>query len=204
MKKFAYLTIFTKKLDGSFEYLIGLKKFLNLNDGYIGTNPNQYVIPGGNIMENEDAKNCAVREFEEETGYNLFDLGCENIKQIYSNKYAKFFLAEIPYSSKKLFKYSKSQIIKNGNFPEFLKFKWVSLDDAIIHFKIKPDLNKLIDTYYEHKNKFLEHNRPPYLSEEIYLNILNDNEINLSSEFLKRYILKRLDNEWFIKMFNKI
>ena len=204
MKRFAYLTLFTKNLDGKFEYLIGLKKFLNLKDGYIGTNPNQYVIPGGNMMENEDEKSCAVREFEEETGFNLFDLGCESIKEIYSNKYANFFLAEIPYYNKKNFKYSKSQIIKNGNFPEFIKFKWVNLSDAIIYFKRKPKLEYLINVYLEHKNKFLGISKPSYLSSEMHLNLLNDNNMNTTIIFLKKYISKRLDNDWFINMFKNM
>lgn len=206
MKKYAYLTLFTKDSDNKYLYLIGLKKFLNVNDGYIGTNPNQYVIPGGNIMEEEDATNCAVREFEEETGYNLFDLGCDNIKQIYSNKYAKFFMAEIPYESISNFKYSKTKIINNGHYPEFIKFKWVTHQEAIKYFKRKPKINYLVNVYLENKDKFIKKNlRPNYLSDELYSSLLNDNQdLDELKKFLENYISKRLDNDWFINMFNKI
>jgi 8-oxo-dGTP pyrophosphatase MutT (NUDIX family) len=204
MIKFAYLTLFTENENGEYQYLIGQKKFLNLNDGYIGTNPNQYVIPGGNIMEDETPEVCGVREFEEETGYNLYDLGCNNIKQIYTNKYAKFFMAEIPYKSVNNFKYSKTKIVNKGHYPEFIKFKWVTYKEAIKYFKRKPKIDYLINLYLENKDKFIKkNNKPDYLSNELYLSLLNDNFDDIK-KFLKKYISKRLDNDWFINMFNNI
>lgn len=203
MKKFAYLTLFTKNTEGRYEYLIGQKKFLNLNDGYIGTNPNQYVIPGGNVMAEEDEQACAVREFEEETGFNLFDLGCDILIEVYSNKYAKFYLAEIPYSEKKNFIYDKNVIKQNGHYPEFLKFKWLSLNDSISHFKRKPKVDYLVNLYFENKHRFINNYKPSYLSEELYQCLINDYQEPVR-DYLKKYITKRLDNDWFIKMFNKI
>lgn len=203
MKKFAYLTLFTKNLEGEYEYLIGQKKFLNLNDGYIGTNPNQYVIPGGNVMAEEDEQTCAVREFEEETGFNLFDLGCDNLMEIYSNKYAKFYLAEIPYSQKNNFVYDKKVVKQNGHYPEFLKFKWLNLNDSIQHFKRKPKLDYLLKVYFENKNRFVNNGKPTYLSENLYQCLIDDNFEPIVKP-LKNYISKRLDNDWFISMFNKI
>lgn len=204
MRKYAYLTIFTKNMKGEYEYLIGRKKFMNYQDGYIGTNPLQYVIPGGNIMENESLYKCAIREFEEETGFNLFDLGCDNVKEIYSNKYAKFFLAEIPYINKDNFIYNKEDILENGHYTEFLKFKWVNKNTAIKYFKRKPKISFLIETFLENKDKFISLSKPSYLSSEIYLNLLNDNNNDSTIKFLKEYISKRLDNDWFINMFSKI
>merc|ERR1711991_977337 len=72
-------------------------------------------------MEMEDDQTCAVREFEEETGYNLYDLGSENVKKVFSNKYASFFISYIPYENKNLFLYSRDKIIESGHYPEFEK-----------------------------------------------------------------------------------
>jgi len=203
MTKFAYLTLFTKNSKGEYKYLIGQKKFLNLNDGYIGTNPNQYVIPGGNIMLDENPQTCAVREFEEETGFNLFDLGCDNLIEIYSNKYAKFYLAEIPYQNKNDFKYNKELIKNNGHYPEFIKFKWVNKSEAIKYFKRRPKIDKLLEIFYQNLDKFIDY-QPNYLNSDDYIVLKNNKDDPIINNTLKRYIKKRLDNGWFTDMFNKI
>ena len=204
MKKYAYLTLFTKNNKGEYEYLIGLKKFMNINDGYIGTNPYQYVIPGGNIMEIENDQTCAVREFEEETGHNLYDLGSQNLIKIFSNKYASFFIAFIPYQNKDSFIYSKDTIIESGHYPEFEKFEWVKLPKAINKFQKKIDVDKLLIIYFDNLNNFINKGKPIWVNSNQY-QMLKNNDINHELRIsLKKYIKRRLDNGWFIDMFKEI
>ena len=120
MKKYAYLTLFTKNKKGKYEFLIGFKKFMNKDDGYIGTNPYQYVIPGGNIMELESDTNCAIREFYEETMGSFFSindikkyLNCDN--KIYNDKYNYYtFLVNNDISSESITTYNKIRSYLDG------------------------------------------------------------------------------------------
>ena len=55
MSNFAYLLLeIFDPYDGKHKYFCGFKKFFNYDDGYIGTNPHQYAIPGGEKKKNEN------------------------------------------------------------------------------------------------------------------------------------------------------
>jgi len=204
MKKYAYLTLFTKNKKGKYEFLIGFKKFMNKDDGYIGTNPYQYVIPGGNIMEMESDTNCAIREFHEETGYNLYDLGCEKTVKVFENKFASFFISYIPYENKKSFVYSRNKIINLGHYPEFDTFEWTTIPEAINKFNKKIDINIMMSIYFDNLENFIHKKKPIWINKSEYTDLKNMNISSKTKKSLKKYIGKRLDNGWFIDMFEAI
>ena len=92
MSNFAYLLLeIFDPYDGKHKYFCGFKKFFNYSDGYIGTNPHQYAIPGGEKKKKENHLDGAMREFHEEIGFNISKLANNNIELLWENKCAKIY-----------------------------------------------------------------------------------------------------------------
>jgi hypothetical protein len=209
-KKYAYLTLccqdpLTKKM----EYLIGQKKFMNELDGYIGTNPLQFVFPGGNVLKKESTFKGAVREFEEETGYKLENLKPINLNKIHQNKFADFYLAEISYDSKIMFKYSKEKVIAMGQYYEFDFFEWCDKEEIDKKLEYKPNTKLMIKHYlnYIQENKDII---PGWIISsdlnycyDIYINAKNGLNINVFSKMVLNHIESRSINDWFIEFTKK-
>ena len=207
-KKYAYLTLYyyCPEKDQKI-YLIGQKKFMNVNDGYIGTNPLQFVFPGGNLLNKEKTIDGAKREFEEETGFNLMEFKPLNVKKIYTNKYADFFLAEIPTKSKDTFEYSKQKVIAMGNFYEFDFFEWLPLENIKEKLMFKPDIEIMIDDYCTFLKNY-SGDCPTWIyknnAELIYNKVKNKTISTAFKKLVKNHIIKRSDNDWFVDFINEI
>jgi 8-oxo-dGTP pyrophosphatase MutT (NUDIX family) len=115
---------------------------------------NVWSIPKGEFDDDIDRSNkdCALREFKEETGLdfsNLQDKMIELSPKIYKNKKAKL----IPFVLKINCLIEAESIVCNslvdGKFPEIDKFKWYSYLDAIelVHHTQK----EAIEYYFKNK-----------------------------------------------------
>jgi len=209
-KKYAYLTLYIYNDElKDIEVLIGQKKFMNANDGYIGTNPLQYVFPGGHLNKMESSLDGACREFEEETGFNINFFNPINIKKISENEYADFYFVKIPSNKKSKFKYSKDKIIANNHFYEFENFKWILKDNLKKDLLYKPDLAIMIIKYISFIKTY--DLIPDWIKTSKINNCLKYYKIakntNVCTDFakvLKNIIIQKLNNDWFIKFYNDI
>ncbi|VVU95140.1 hypothetical protein CPAV1605_865 [seawater metagenome] len=206
-KKYAYMTVYyVNPLTNKKEYLIGQKKFMNKKDGYIGTNPLQFVFPGGNLMQNEKTSVGAKREFEEETGHNLKLLKAKRLKKIHKNKFADFFLAEISSDMQQTFNYSKEKVIAMGNYYEFDYFEWLSLEAIIDKVKLLPNMEAMLCEYLD----FIKNNEilPGWINKhnhiKCYETFKKEKKIIPFKELVKNHILSRSFNDWFIEFVKKI
>ena len=92
-------------------------------------NNDLYMVPGGGLEENETAKECAIREVEEETGFIIHVNDCLlEIDEYYEeNKYiTKYFAGSI--IDKGVIKLTPGEAL-DGMEP-----RWIKVNDAISKF----------------------------------------------------------------------
>lgn len=119
-----------------------MKKYLHLfEDENIGQYENQWGFPKGRKHHNENETTCALREFEEETMINKYDITLFNSKRHPYEEYYKgtdnklyksvFFLANIEKIPNIIPKRTDSSIRKTYISGEVSQMKWVEYHEAI-------------------------------------------------------------------------
>ena len=97
--------------------------------------PNVWVFPGGHKKHRESKKNCAKREFYEETNYKIYKLEyVDTIELLENNKIIHYFYEK--FDNKQKIICSEGQMLKFFNYKEIL-----NLDTPLYTITI---LNKLI------------------------------------------------------------
>ena len=215
MSNFSYLLLeIFDPYDGKHKYFCGFKKFFNYSDGYIGTNPHQYAIPGGEKKKKESYLDGAMREFHEEIGFNISKLANNNnIELLWENKCAKIYKMIIPYYYKNLIQYDKNKIRSMNEYIEFEFLDWFTLDSMIKKFKEKCNFDLMVELYINNILNFKNNGKLEWLyyqKELTYNKVINglkNNEIGLKKRLknlLKIYLKKRSLNDWFIEAINVI
>jgi 8-oxo-dGTP pyrophosphatase MutT (NUDIX family) len=138
-------------------FLKNMEKYLHyFKDETIGQKENQWCFPKGRIHENETEINCALREFEEETGISSESINVnKNIKfeELYigsNNLIYKtvYYVAFIPFIPKKIYRYYPFNIRKKFISSEFYDMEWLEYQLAYEKLnKSKQDILEKINNY---------------------------------------------------------
>lgn len=121
-------------------FLKNMEKYLEyFKDDNIGQKENSWCFPKGRINNSETEVECALREFEEETGIssNIISVNTNiSFEEVYigsNNLLYKtiYYIAYIPYIPIKIYKYYPLNIRKKFISPEFYDIEWLDYQNAI-------------------------------------------------------------------------
>lgn len=139
-------------------FIKNMEKYLDyFKDETIGQKENSWCFPKGRMNYNETEIECALREFEEETGISSDKISINtniNFEEIYigsNNLLYKtiYYTAYIPYIPIKIYKYYPTNIRKKFISPEFYDIEWLDYQSAI------EKLNGSKKSVLEKINKFI-------------------------------------------------
>jgi len=190
-KKHTYIIPYYKH-NNNILILLAQKKFYSSRDGFIHSNPYQYVLIGGHLEKNYNIKDNIAKEFNEETGHkiNMNKLKLLNV----NNKNFDIGIYECNENE-----YNKFKNLKNMNslYKELNYVFWIDFKNAVNFMKNNNNININIMTN-EYLNIFysnLDTNKTWFLTREILPVISYYKNNNMSNkEVLKKVIFPMMRN----------
>lgn len=206
--------------------LLARKKFYSSKDGFIHSNPNQYVLIGGHL-EKEYKSNVIFniqKEFEEETGHRI---NTSNIKLL-DTKNNNFFVGTYQCNDNEYNKFKNLKLL-NTKFKELDDVIWVNVKDSIdimnkynklnINYMTQEYLDVFYNNIYREDNQWFptkeiievikKYQKPNMSNKKVLINYIfplmyedDRNIYNLLFSSVNKYIKKNSYYDWFIDSVN--